>query len=198
MKKDKKDIEKAKSHSDELNNILEDIVKDDNIINRIDNELNLNKKQKTFIDFEKIYNDCVQEAKDTIESMAKFHLSEESLKEDHIRDTIKNDVLILISQTYLVKSTINAIKTLSEQIDSGDYNVRNFEALGNLNRSQTEATGRLLQIKIILENKYRDLSDNYEKQTKKLPESSFKVLGSGHKAMLETLKNSEKQDAGNI
>jgi hypothetical protein len=194
MKKDNKDdIEKALSKSDALNQILAEITDDSIDLNKIGEGLQQTPNPVLFIDHEKLLDECRKEAKNSIDSMAKFYLSDNALKSRYVKEVIENDTLTLTSFIFQIKTTINNIKKLSEQIDMGNWTSKNFDALSNLNRTQTETTSKFFQVKVILEKKYQDLSDNYNKQVKALPEASFTSIGRGHKAMLQTLNESERE-----
>lgn len=176
----------------EPNSFLASIMNDLSINKDIIENNELDKKHLAqYIDFQKFQVEAEKEAEKYVESVKNFYLHENMLENPFILNKINNDRFVLSKIIFQMRTSEMSIIKLLEEIDHGNFHARNFEVLAGLQKSNMEIAKHLVQVKTIIEQKYKDLAEDdlVKKQVSGVDNSESQKLQTGvyHKSLLQSI-----------
>lgn len=182
---------------------------DNEFLNSIMNELTTNNDinigdvlekptMQKYLDFAKYQVEAEREAENYVDSVKNFYLHEDLIENTFIANKIKNDKFVLAKIIFQMRTSEMSIIKLLEEIDHGNFHPRNFEVLAGLQKSNMEIAKHLVQVKTIIEQKYKDLAeeDLVKKQINNNIESNeTQKLQTGlyHKSLLQSINSVESE-----
>ena len=153
------------------------------------------------MNFSTVRGESEKEARDILESVTKFYLSEEMVNdEEYIKSKKKIDELTLTNIIFSLKTIQYSIVKLLEEIDLGNTNPRVFEALAQLQNQMMNTVKHQVAYTVSLQENYKQLKRDSEtvspKQLKESGRNSLLESGitgvktRGTKDLMNNLENS--------
>jgi len=155
---------------DELDRLLAAGIEDLQL--DIENAKNLLPGRNTaFMDYTKVKDFADTKAKDIIEAISVFYLTQEVVNNDsYIKEKCFVDKITVSNLLFQMKTAEHAIIKLLEEIDNGNMQPRSFEVLASLQKSKMEIVKHLAQFMVIMENNYKSLKEDYRTKVAEEPQ----------------------------
>ena len=158
-----------------------------------------------FLDYGKMKTDLDKESLKMIKNISRFYLNDDVIKNvPYVSEKIKIDTIMASSLLFQMRTAEHAITKLLGEIDSGRVEARNFEVLGQLQRSKMEIIKHLGQYMQMVEATYKNFYEDYKLQIEsnttqdgeEVEDDSGGMRIKGTKQLLKAMqkyKNSDKE-----
>jgi hypothetical protein len=158
---DREEKKREVSEKELLDNILKENSSNLNSLTREAESL-LPKKQQQLFDLERVTKEARKEAKDIVESNARFYLTAEMIhSETYVRQKMRADIATMDDLMLQSKIAEYAIISMIRQIEDGIQHPRQFEVLAGFQRSKLEITKTIAQFVVIMETNYKNIRTDF-------------------------------------
>jgi hypothetical protein len=167
-------------------------------------------RNTAFMDYSKVKDFSDTKAKDIIDAISVFYLTEDVVETDpYIKEKCFVDKITVSNLLFQMKTAEHAIIKLLEEIDNGNMQPRSFEVLASLQKSKMEIVKHLAQFMVIMENNYKSLKEDYRTKVAEEPQlldndssessSNSPLQIRGTRSIIETLREAipEKRASSN-
>lgn len=133
-------------------------------------------KPESYTNFNNLKKDAEAKAKQIIKKLVSFHFTKEMLKDQYAKQKIQFDIISLTNLIFQLNTSQMAIQKLLEEIDGGGIHPRNFEVLGQLQKSNLEILKYNKQGLQVMESEYRSFAEEFKHKQEQKDVENFKQL----------------------